>query len=179
MTRARNQRGFTVVELMVSVGLTAMITLWASGFINKPGIVAEKVYAANAESAIQTAMNGLVSDLQEANPPSITWETLPPLASGAVTTFAFEKLSYDFANPGPATSVPCQYFFQQTGDTVTLNRSVNGVTTVVAKNVLLPTSDNPFIQVDQNAQHMLIISLSYTGTKSQRLSIIRRVATKG
>lgn len=156
-----------------------MITLWASGFINKPGIVAEKVRAADVEASLQTALNGLVSDLQEANPPSIGWGSLPPLAVAAVTTFSFEKLSYDLANPGSVTSVPCQYFFQQTGDTVTLNRSINGLTTTVAKNVLLPTSDNPFVQVDQNAQHMLIISLSYMGTNAQRLSIIRRVATKG
>lgn len=180
-TRRKQEAGFTLLELIISTCVLVTVAFWASSMISRPAVVQNMLLNVDRQQQANRVANQFVSDLQEADPSTILWNTIPPNDMSSLTTISFSKRRYDLNNPTIPTPIPVQYEFQpDSGAKGSIVRTVNGASQTVLRDVLPPSADAPLVQQDVSAYNMLIVRFSYQpAAMAQPISILRRVAISG
>lgn len=102
MTLLELERGFTLLEVMVAMAVTALVALLAYGGLTAAGNAVERHRDEVARLAeVATALGWLVRDLQQALPRSIVdaeGELQPALSGGVAQPFLLELTSAGWSN---------------------------------------------------------------------------------
>lgn len=188
MRADRTRSGFTIVELLISVAITAFIALWIADWLRKPAQIQQMMLSTEHQRHVTNASDIMINDLTEADPASINWPQFPPISTATVSGITFWKLNYDLTNPGNVQQTNFQYQFQPDGfGTGALIRSVTANAVVVSSTIVLSPIDPPgvgapsLIQADKSdpsdtVYSILVITLQYHPQGSAPISVMRRVA---
>jgi len=186
--RSRSESGLTLIEVMLSAAFLTIVGLMLSSWISRPATVQTTMLNIDMKRQADSAINQFASDLQSADPISISWSNLPPQNPlNYSSPLSFKIPQYDYVNGTAAPSVTVQYELKATGQGMgKLVRTYNGAEQVLLMNMALPTATLPLVAQDTTSingamlYNMLVINLTYRPPGSVHpMTVMRRVAVTG
>src|SRR5437773_2302496 len=109
--RAAGQGGYSLIELIVFGSVAAWALYLVAPWFQKGNSLVRKVTLADFRGRAMQSIDLLVSDLEEADPNSINWNSIPPQSAVNWTDFGFSKSSIDLSNPANPTSKSYRYTY--------------------------------------------------------------------
>jgi len=175
------EAGVTLIELIIFGSIAAVLGMLFSQYLIKPGQMTAQLIHSNASQPGLRACDQFVTDLREADPVSIPWNTLSPNGTH-YTEISFAKQAYDPATGAPLAPENIQYLYQpSTLISGSLVRIDNGTTTVILANVDAPNANAPLVQesdAGSAAGKMIQIMLLYQPPNCPVYRLIRKVAVR-
>jgi prepilin-type N-terminal cleavage/methylation domain-containing protein len=167
-----NHRGLTLIEVMISSMIVAMIALASVRLLKIPFILQGWISQSGVEAQAHPALDRMVKDLKEGIPNSVHWTES---ATPAALRFGKARLVKNSSQKTDILEVGYIFGATESSGEGVLYRVEGGSPTVVLSHILPPSPDQPLFTLDPEL-HIITVSLRMRPPGRPEERFVRRVA---